>query len=354
MFYTVMRAIFLTGCLLGALAGAAAAQSIQQARIDAARKAAQSKQNQATEASYQDFFLPNQDQARRDAEMVYNTWRISMIRGNEQAWRSATSASRQMKIRNMIISRKGSFPRDFFARIQEAPKLEDFRYIGSLVGCGGHTMACTYIGMMQLGDHAAAKENAYVLLFVQENGKWKLDQTRFFDLSRVPAVGNRLKSRDLNVLQEQDGFQPYTSVPTVPRPCSAPELIGQIFVDCPGRTVDVTINGLSPHDFNDERRADFISGGLKRGSNTINYTIRDNNDQSRPSMAIGLFVMPETPGNKPVCVFDHILDASDAATGGSFTFTISNEQIASMNPKYSGTAPQPFHAVPLKPKPEGK
>lgn len=354
MFYTVMRAIFLTGCLLSALAGAVAAQSIQQARFEAARKAAQANRNHPADAESQAFSVPNQDLARRDAETVYNTWRISMLRGNEQAWRSVTASSRQMKVRNMIVSRKGTFPRDFFAHLQEAPKLEDFRYIGSLVGCGGRTMACTYIGMMQLGEKAVPKENAYVLLFVKENGKWKLDQTRFFDLSRVPEVGKRLKARDLSVLKEQDGFNPYTAIPSVPRACSAPELIGQIFVDCPGRTIDVTINGISPHDFNDERRADFISGGLKRGSNTINYTIRDNDNQPRPSMAIGLFVMPETQGNKPVCVFDHILDASDNARGGSFTFTISNEQIASMNPKFSGAAPQPFHAVPLKPKPAGK
>lgn len=277
-----------------------------------------------------------------------------MIRGNEQAWRSVTSTSRQIKVRNMIISRKGAFPRDFFSRIQEAPKLESFRYIGSLVGCGGRTMACTYIGMLQLGDNAPARENAYVLLFVNENGKWKLDQTRFFDLSRIPNVQSRLEARDLKVLQEHDGFHPYTSLPAVPRICSAPELIGQIFVDCPGRSVDVTINGISPHDFNDERRADFVSGGLKRGSNTISYTIRDNENQPHPSMAIGLFVMPETKGNRPVCVFDHILDANDNAQGGSFTFTISNEQIASMNPKHTDKTPRPFHAVPMKPKSEGK
>lgn len=353
MFYYVMRAIFLTGCLLGALAGTAAAQSAQQARIDAARKAAEAAK-QPTAQPAQGLSLPNQDQAKRDAEIVYNTWRVSMMRSNIQAWKNVTAASRQMKIRNMIVSRKGEFPRDFFANLQPAPKLEDFRYVGSLLGCGGRTMASTYIGMMQLGEKAQSKVNAYVLLLVQENGRWKLDQTRFFDLSRLPEVRKRLEARDLKVLQEQDGFHPYASVPAPPRACPPPELIGQVFVDCPGRTVDITINGLSPHDFSDERRADFISGGLKRGANTISYTIRDNAGQSRPSMAIGLFVMPETKGNKPVCVFDHILDATDNAQGGSFTFSISNEQIASMNPKFSGTAPQPFHAVPLKPKPKGK
>ena len=52
-------------------------------------------------------------------------------------------------------------------------------------------------------------------------------------------------------------------------------------------------------------------------------------------------------------MFDHILDASDTANGGSFTFFISNDHIASMNPAFKGKRPEPFHAVPLKKK-EGK
>ena len=69
-----------------------------------------------------------------------------------------------------------------------------------------------------------------------------------------------------------------------------------------------------------------------------------------PTLGIGLFVMPETPGNHPVCVFDHILDAKDPARGGTFTFNVTNEQIASMNPAFQRTQPQPYHVVPLKPK----
>lgn len=98
--------------------------------------------------------------------------------------------------------------------------------------------------------------------------------------------------------------------------------------------------------------ADVISGGLKRGRNTISYTIRDREGLKRPGMGIGIFVMPETPGNTPVCVFDHFLDASDTANGGSFTFTIENAHIASMNPKFKGEKPAPYHAVPLKAKPK--
>ncbi len=323
------------------------------AALEAAMKQRAAQQQQAAPATPDSFGTPDQQKAREMADMVYNTWRIGMMRGNEQAWRSATSASRQVKVKNLITSQRGEFPRDFFNNQPEPPRLENFRYVGAITGCNGRTLAATYIGNLQLGDGKPA-ENTFVLEFVFENGRWKLDQTRFFNLSHLPEERRRLHAGDLSLLREQDGFQPYTSIPRIPVACRAPELIGKVFVDCPGRTIRMSINGVSEHEFGDERRADVISGGLKRGQNTITYTIDTTEGQPHPSMAIGLFVMPETPGNHPVCVFDHILDAQDAATGGSVTFTISNEHIASMNPKFTGQAPQPHHAVPLKAKPEGK
>ena len=324
-----MRAIFLTICLF-----AGAVLGVCEAQQPAARAGAS-------------FGKPDQATARATAERVYSTWRIGMMRRNEGAWRSATTRARQMKVRNLIVSQKGDFPDDFFRNQPEPPSLSNFRYVGSITGCGNRTLACTYVGNVQLGDDKAS-ENAFVLLFVFEDGKWKFDQSRMFNLSRLPKVKERLHRADLGVLMEQDGFHPYTELPAVPAACGRPQLIGKVFVDAPGRAIEMKINGISVHEFDDERRADVISGGLRRGRNTISYTIRTHEKLEHPSMAIGLFVMPETPGNHPVCVFDHILDATGEARGGEFSFEISNENIASMNPAYKGKAPQPFHAVPLR------
>lgn len=327
-----MRAIFLTSYLF--IAGLVAAVSAQAAPAEAQVS----------------FCMPDQKVARDIVESVYCTWRLGMIRTDEHAWRSATSKSRQMKVRNLIVSQKGEFPHDFFHNQPEPPSLDKFRYIGTIASSNRSCMAATYVGNVQLGD-TKASENAFVLLFVLEDGKWKFDQSRMFNLARLPKVKDRLHKDDLSVLKEQDGFHPYETAPVIPAPCNRPQLIGKVFVDAPGRSIDMKINGISVHQFDDERRADVISGGLRRGKNTISYTIVTHEKLEHPAMAIGLFVMPETPGNHPVCVFDHILDASDAAKGGEFTFEITNACIASMSPRFTGTAPQPFHAVPLKKKP---
>ncbi len=346
-----MRATFLSCTLLCALgAGDVSAQSSPAALEAVARQRAARQQQEAPTAPSA-FGVPNQEKAREAAELVYNTWRLAMIRGSEQAWRSSATRSRQVKVRNLIISQRGSFPRDFFNTQAEPPKLENFKFVGAITACGGRTLAATYVGRLQLGE-GQARDNAFVLEMVYEDGKWKLDQTRFFDLSHLPDVRKRLLSKDIELLKEQDGFQPYAALPRVPAACQPPVLIGKIFVDCPGRDLDISINGMSEHEFTDERRADVISGGLRRGQNTIRYTVRTNEALPHPTMGIGIFVMPETPGNHPVCVFDHIIDESGTATGGTITFNISNEHIASMNPNFKGEAPGPHHAVPLKPKAE--
>lgn len=295
------------------------------------------------------FNVPDQKQARTIADTIYNTWRVAMMSGNEASWRNATTRSRQVKVRNLIISQKGKFPQDIFRDQPAPPALENFVYVGALAGPTNRTLAATYLGSLQLGEKGKPAMNAYVLEFVHEEGKWRYDQSRFFNLSRLPQVEKRLRAGDVAVLQEQDGFHPYTEAPAVPPSCPYPQLIGKVFVDAQGRQIEMRINGISLHDFSDERRADVISGGLKRGVNTVSYTIRTSDIGVKAAMAIGLFVMPETPGNKPVCVFDHIIDPGDAANGGTFSFSVTNEMIASMNPKFTGTAPQPFHAAPLKP-----
>lgn len=297
------------------------------------------------------FVQPNQQEAKTLAETVYNTWRLSLQRHSEPSWRNSTTYSRQIKVRNMIISQRGNFPTDYFMNQPEPPALENFRYVGALANLRKDTIAATYVGRVQLGN-GKPSESAFVLHLVRDNGKWKLDQTAMFNLAQLPKVRERLNKRDLSVLQEQDGFHPYAAAPAVPVACKAPELIGKVFVDAPGREIEMRINGISAHEFTDVRRADVISGGLRRGTNTITYHIKDEPGKPHPTMAIGLFVMPETPGNHPVCVFDHILDAQDAANGGSFTFNITNTHIASMNPRYTGEKPQPYHAVPLKEKPK--
>lgn len=318
------------------------------------RQKLQQEADKANEKDSADLLVPNQEAAKEIGERIYNTWRLSMIRGNKTAWSSVTARSRQFKVRNLVVSERGNFERDFFRNEpQEPPMLENFRFVGALAACKGSTLALTYYGRLQLGENSEAEPCAFVLHFIQEGSEWKFDQSSFFSLKALPAVAKRLGDKDVSVLKQQDGFYPYAKIPKVPALCPSPQLIGKLFVDCPGREAQVKINGISQHEFYSERRADVISGGLRRGNNTISYSFKDAEQDDKIALAIGLFVIPETEGNSPATVFEYILDGSDKAQDGSFTFTISNDSIAAMNPEFKGKKPEPFRPVPLKAKPKG-
>ncbi|MCD8070207.1 MAG: hypothetical protein LUE08_02325 [Akkermansiaceae bacterium] len=295
--------------------------------------------------------VPDQEKARETVETVYSTWRQSMINHNYQAWKETTSESRQVRVRNLAVSEKREFPRSLFEQQPIPPSLVQLKYVGALGGPSGGTLAATYYGRVDMGLGDGGGRNALVLLFVHERGKWRYDQQRLFNLSHLPQVKERLARGDFSVLKEQDGFHPYPSSPPVPPLCRAPQLIGKVFVDAPGRRVTMTINGVSRHEFEDCRMAETISGGLLRGRNTITYSIDSLNGKNTGNpLGIGLFVMPETVGNQPAVCFEHVCDEKDAPQGGSFTFTVSEDMIRSMNPRSGVAKPAPFRPVPLKTK----
>lgn len=217
---------------------------------------------------------PGDAKLRDDLDVAYNTWRLHLLRGNYDGWRSTTSAYRQVKVRNLAVSEKRPFPASLFRQPMAPPALAPLMYVGSVVN--GPTAAATYYGKVDLGlGQEPTDSNALVLLFTHENGKWKYDQARFFNLTRLPAVKERLKRGDASVLMEQDGFQPLGKIPAVPPVCPPPKYIAKILVDCPGRTVQANVNNISLHEFDNTRLAEVISGGLRDGTNSLTLNFSD-------------------------------------------------------------------------------
>ncbi len=296
--------------------------------------------------------FPHQQRARELGERLYNSWRLSMSRRDEVAWRKVTPRSRQQRVLNIVRSMNGTLAHDFFGEeAKQLPMLENFRYIGAIAGANRRTMNLIYLGRLQVAQ-GKSQAVAYVLYLVDESGRghWTFDQSRFISLEHTPKYATRLSKKDLSLLREVELFHPYKSVPAVPSAVGSPQLIAKIFADTPGRVVDIKINGVSTHEFYNERRADVILGGLKKGANTVSYTIANVEGAPRNTFAIGLFVMPTRADQQPAVVFEHILDSKMKASGGSFTFHIGNSLLATMNPAYKGPRAAPYRPVPLKKK----
>ena len=141
------------------------------------------------------FFLPlpqprpGDAKLRDDLDVAYNTWRLHLLRGNYDGWRSTTSAYRQVKVRNLAVSEKRPFPASLFRQPMAPPALAPLMYVGSVVN--GPTAAATYYGKVDLGlGQEPTDSNALVLLFTHENGKWKYDQARFSTSPACPPSKN--------------------------------------------------------------------------------------------------------------------------------------------------------------------
>lgn len=271
-------------------------------------------------------------QLKQEFEIVYNTWRQSMLRESYEGWRDNTSAYRQMKVRNMAISEKREFPASLFKHQFVVPSLMPLKYVGIVIK--GPTAAVTYYGKLAWGPEQKQADNALVLLFTQEKGGWKYDQARFFNLEKLPDVRERLNNRDKTVLLEQDGFQPLGVIPPVAKPCPVPKYIAQVFTDGPGRKVDITVNGISTHNFENERIAEIISGGLKDGANTITiHATPLPNPEVKGPLLVEVYIMPEVQGDVPGKAFSvTIPEEKQEAFTQTQTFTVTPEILQKMTP----------------------
>lgn len=281
---------------------------------------------------------PGDSQLRDDLDVAYNTWRLHMLRGNYDGWRATTSAYRQVKVRNLAVSEKRPFPASLFRQPMAPPALSPLMYVGSVVD--GPTAAATYYGKVDLGlGEEPTDANALVLLFTNERGKWKYDQARFFNLSRLPAVRDRLKRGDATVLMEQDGFQPLGKIPPVPPLCPPAKYIAKILVDCPGRTVKANINNISHHEFDNTRQAEVISGGLRDGGNSITLNFADSPSGEKGAVLVEVYIMPEIPGHLPARAFSYFVPPKELPRNGPSLINVTPELLNTMAPKSAPAVP---------------
>ncbi|MDO4409707.1 MAG: hypothetical protein Q4C05_00305 [Akkermansia sp.] len=275
---------------------------------------------------------------RNALDVTYNTWRLHMMRGNYEGWQSLTSSYRQMKVRNLAVSEKRPFPASLFRQPMAPPALAPLMFVGALID--GPTAAATYYGKIDLGLGVEPKEsNALVLLFTYERGKWCYDQARFFNLSKLNSVKERLQRGDSSVLLEQDGFHPQGVIPPTPKACNAPQYIAKILVDCPGRLVKAKINGISDHEFDNTRQAEVISGGLHMGMNSMYITFEDSpTKEQKGALLVEIYIMPETPGNLPARAVHYYVPVDKLPQSGNVNINITPELLKTMIPVKSTPA----------------
>ena len=244
-----------------------------------------------------------------------------MVRKDVRGWRENTSLRRQIEMTNRLKSEKA--PTSALFDLPAAPpSLANLKVVKAEQNKA--TAKLTYYGKVDFGVGGEPTDNLYVLSFVEERGGWKYDGAEFVNLMALPDVRKQLNQGDRSYL-DGDDFRADGRVPKIPPQVGNVEYVAKVYSFCPGRAVDVTVNGASQHRFQNTQDAQVVIGGAKGGKNSISFKIRElEGGTGKEAFTVRVYLMNEKAGAKPVKVYEYLVqEGGNVAGSRSAQFIVS-------------------------------
>lgn len=239
------------------------------------------------------------NQIRVSLESAYEAWRRAMDTGDLASWEQTTAFSRQIEIRNRIISQKQSFPQALFDDPVAAPLLSGLIALGVL--STGDTATSTYFGKADFGDEPgmAVSDNLLVLHFLREEGKWKFDNLRIVKIGNDGEILLQIRNSDFSFLRG-DEFQPAPFLPPVPQPVVSPAFVAEAWIDATGHEVKITVNDHLTGTFRNVKTSELVMGGAKLGGNQIRIETKvldeTNSGGATPKVEVAIYAAADPTG----------------------------------------------------------
>lgn len=209
---------------------------------------------------------------RAGLEKVYHDWRSALINRDMEAWKRSTAHYRQVVTRNLIVSGRQPYPDSIFDIPIQPPEITRLRLLECEVR--GATAHLVYFGKIDLGlDADAIPDNILILNFINENGSWKFDTSRFMNLADAPDVRASLQSGTADFLDMPE-FSPSGVVLPVPAQCRQPDYMALLQIQSYGYETKATLNGFDYPPIADNAVQQLIIGGLMRGRNALKVDIK--------------------------------------------------------------------------------
>lgn len=283
------------------------------------------------------FALPSAPaQARSDAQLVphlkqvYNTWRGAMVKKNAVQWQKYTSTNRIVNVRNRIWSERAPFPQTVFASPVAPPDINRLRALR--VRAKGPTAMAIYYGKVDFGVGGNPTDNLFVISYVLEGNTWKYDSGEFIKLDLLPEVKKEISAGDYSYFDQAD-FHPNGIVPRPPIAIRGPaDYIAKAYVYCPGREVNLTVNKISPHLYQNDKRAEIVVGGARAGQNRVDYEIKGiPGGDSKDPLTIRIYLMSEIDGTQPIKIAEYqVEDGKQPRASGILNFNLTPEIAAKL------------------------
>lgn len=253
-------------------------------------------------------------------ENIYAYWRNAMVQKDYAAWTKVTAAHRQMIVKNRLNSERRVFPKGIFEVPTAPPALTGLKNVQAIRN--GRTAKFVYYGKIDFGVGGDPTENLLVVDFVMENSGWKYDMAEFVSLSALPEVREEISKGDYSYIAKTPELAPTGVVPPVPMAIPVAKYIAKVYVFCPGRAVDVTVNKVSKHSFGNAKEAELVMGGVLDGKNQISYSVKGlPGGTGKEALAIRVYVFSQIDGVKPVKAYEYqILEGETLKGAGDATF----------------------------------
>jgi hypothetical protein len=266
--------------------------------------------------------IEQQQALRKELETVYQTWRSSMVIKDAKAWSNITAAHRQSIVRNRLNSERRPFPQAVFQVPAAPPALTGLRAVQ--IQQKGFTAKCIYFGKIDFAVGGEPTDNLIIIDYVMENQVWKYDIAEFVSLVALPDVRAELAKGDLSYIEKTSAFRPTGIVPPVQALVPLAKYIGKVYVFCPGRSVKVTVNGISRHTFGNAKEAEIITGGLRDGANAISYEAKDlPGATGNEALSIRVYALSQINGVMPVKLYEYqVEEGKKPQASGSHGFNL--------------------------------
>ncbi|MDA7537061.1 hypothetical protein N9873_03460 [Akkermansiaceae bacterium] len=256
---------------------------------------------------------------------VYSGWRTAVVRKDAVSWQRFTSSNRLTSIKNRLLSERRRFPQAFFNLPASPPDLNTLKALR--VRVKGPTVKAIYFGKVDFGIGGKPTENILTVSYVQERTGWKYEGSEFINLNALPDVRKQIQAGDYKYV-DQPAFQPdgIIAKPGITL-TGAAQYIAKAYVYCPGREVNLVVNKISPHTFQNTKQAEIILGGARDGNNEVRFTVKDipGGDPKSP-MTIRVYLMSQIQGVKPIKALEYqVTDGKAPEKSGLRHFLVTPE-----------------------------
>lgn len=234
---------------------------------------------------------------------TYNYWHKSMVAKSYASWKAITASHRVTMIQNRVLSERGRFPADVFNTPTPPPSLTGLKVLRAR--SRGATAKLVCFGKVDFGVGGDPSDNILVISFLHEGGRWKYDAAEFVNLGGLTDVRKQLRAGKTSYVDDA-AFMPDGKRPAKPVTVGKAKYIAKVYTYCPGREVNVSVNKISKHRFQNTQQSEVVIGGARDGMNDIWYSIRDlPGYKGDDPITIRVYLFSQVDGVKPVKVFQY-------------------------------------------------